>query len=314
MSSIPVLPAGNDFDEIIRMAVAERKAIFASPYGLSQPDEERYFKWCMANGKPYFGSCLAANVAHGRKQNAIRAMAQAEAKKVGPGLRWLEIGSWVGTSACSAAHGMGSVDPDFRIVCIDPWQPYEITKIEFTEYNAGTFLYPYFNECLRSGSAFALFKHNIRSCGIESKVTPIATSPDNLAGFFPNSSFDAVYIDGDHRYSGMKRDLEFVLPLIKPDGVICGDDLELELVDVDAEFASNAREIDVAMDPKTKRSYHPGVTLAVAELIGRVSIFEDCWAARRVGSSNEFVPFNFARLDMNVPASWHLTLNADFPR
>ena len=38
---------------------------------------------------------------------------------------------------------------------------------------------------------------------------------------------DAIYIDGDHSYEGVKRDLEIAQRLVKPGGLICGHDYEM---------------------------------------------------------------------------------------
>lgn len=44
---------------------------------------------------------------------------------------------------------------------------------------------------------------------------------------FPEKYFDWVYIDADHSYEAVKRDLEFYYPLIKTGGYLCGDDYGL---------------------------------------------------------------------------------------
>ena len=41
---------------------------------------------------------------------------------------------------------------------------------------------------------------------------------------FPNEHFDWVYIDGNHTYPMVVKDLEFYYPLVKKGGFLCGDD------------------------------------------------------------------------------------------
>lgn len=48
-------------------------------------------------------------------------------------------------------------------------------------------------------------------------------SADELARF-PDGHFDWVYIDGNHLYDFVRRDLELSWQKTKPGGVICGDD------------------------------------------------------------------------------------------
>lgn len=44
---------------------------------------------------------------------------------------------------------------------------------------------------------------------------------------FPKKYFNWVYIDGDHSYDAVKKDLAFYHPLIKEGGFLCGDDYGL---------------------------------------------------------------------------------------
>lgn len=41
---------------------------------------------------------------------------------------------------------------------------------------------------------------------------------------FPDSYFDWIYLDAEHSYSSVKRDLELSASKVKPEGLICGDD------------------------------------------------------------------------------------------
>lgn len=43
----------------------------------------------------------------------------------------------------------------------------------------------------------------------------------------PDNSLDYVYIDADHSYEGMKRDLKLIQPKLKPDGYLMGHDYEM---------------------------------------------------------------------------------------
>ena len=46
---------------------------------------------------------------------------------------------------------------------------------------------------------------------------------DALAGF-DDESVDWIYVDGDHSYAAVKRDLEMSFTKVKPGGIIAGDD------------------------------------------------------------------------------------------
>ena len=50
------------------------------------------------------------------------------------------------------------------------------------------------------------------------------SSSAEAAATFPDAYFDWVYIDGNHQYEFVKRDLESFHPKVKPGGLIAGDD------------------------------------------------------------------------------------------
>jgi hypothetical protein len=61
--------------------------------------------------------------------------------------------------------------------------------------------------------------------------------------------------------------------LVKNGGYQCGDDLDLQLHQIDIANALKFSNKDYIVDPKTKSYFHPGVTLAVGKLIGLDSVF-----------------------------------------
>jgi tetratricopeptide (TPR) repeat protein len=93
--------------------------------------------------------------------------------------------------------------------------------------------------------------------------------------------FDVAFVDGNHSYSSVLKDLQNSAPLVSEQGVICGDDLELQLCQLDVEYAKENTQRDYIMDPETQTQYHPGVSLAIGEFFGEVSAWEGFWAMRK---------------------------------
>jgi hypothetical protein len=68
---------------------------------------------------------------------------------------------------------------------------------------------------------------------------------------FPDNTFDMVYIDGDHSYEGVKKDLQVAILKVKPGGWIMGHDFGLNF-------------------EKARHVYEFGVEKAVRELCGQL--------------------------------------------
>ena len=94
--------------------------------------------------------------------------------------------------------------------------------------------------------------------------------------FLADNFFDLVFIDGSHYYQDVRRDIELALRILKPGGIICGDDLEIL---PSADLAAVAKRYqDQDFVSYTEGSYfHPGVALAVYELFGTVEMKAGTW-------------------------------------
>lgn len=55
-------------------------------------------------------------------------------------------------------------------------------------------------------------------------VTFIQKTSERANSMFMDNSLDFVYIDGNHNFSYVKKDLELYYTKIKPNGIICGHD------------------------------------------------------------------------------------------
>lgn len=78
-----------------------------------------------------------------------------------------------------------------------------------------------------NGNVFPFFKQNMERCGVAEFVRPIQMDSADAAEMFADGEVDLVFIDADHSYEGITRDLKAWLPKLKPGtGVIAGHDCD----------------------------------------------------------------------------------------
>ena len=186
----------------------------------------------------------------------------------------LEVGSYEGQSALYFNHSISNIFSDGgSVTCVDPWQPYHSPE----QIAVGR---PYENmdADLRSGIAFERFKKNIQKA--DSRV-PIeyfcGTLTQAMVLDLTEHWFDVVYIDGDHRYASVREDIANAKRLVRVGGLICGDDLEVQIAGPIGEAA--AREL---AEVDYQDGHHPGVSLAVHEAFGHVWCDNSVWAMKRM--------------------------------
>lgn len=132
-----------------------------------------------------------------------------------------EIGVWLGKSVCYMGLKAQQLGKFIRITAIDEWP---------NEY-----------EGVVSGDSYKQFLENLYSCSLMSVVHPLRCESSSSAVLFPDYHFFAVFIDGDHSYEGVTRDLKAWLLKVKPGGYLCGHDFS---------------------------TAHPGVIAALADFFG----------------------------------------------
>lgn len=69
-----------------------------------------------------------------------------------------------------------------------------------------------------------MYESVVRDFGDKDNVEIIKSDSVTAADNFPDESFDWVYVDGNHTYEGVYRDLEAWWPKVKKGGFISGDD------------------------------------------------------------------------------------------
>lgn len=231
-------------------------------------------------GKPWFDkeySILSAPVRHVFMMGVIWFLTKE--KKI-PGMDILEIGSWYGASALSWAQGLKiHNDAKGSITCVDAWRPF------FDDSTHKDDVYIKMQNSLASDEAYNIFLHNIGTIPESIKRQHFRGQSDDILPLLRDEGFDVVFIDADHTYEPVKRDIINSQRLVKDGGIICGDDLNLQMHECDQEAAKRNGAMDFVKDPKTGRNFHPGVTLAVAEIFGEVSSWGGFWAMQKKGNA-----------------------------
>jgi len=120
--------------------------------------------------------------------------------------RVVEIGSHLGIGSTQLLAKSPNVE---AVLCIDPYKYPSEQEIDFYR----------FKSFMRNTQAY------------NSKVSIIMATADNVAKFFPSHWFDLVFVDGEHDYFSVSRDINAWWPKIKMGGLMCGDDMEMDSYD-----------------------------------------------------------------------------------
>lgn len=216
----------------------------------------------LASDQPYFGGFMIAEQGSAYFHHFPRLIERLGVDE--PVI--VEVGSWAGHSLIAwdnAAKGRA------RLYVVDPWEPYQPPNAPSQQM---------MNEFARTGDIFRLFMHNVRTSGMLGRVSVFMCPAQTMLPLLPAGFADLVFIDGDHKYEAVRNDIENAKRVVRRGGILCGDDLELQLHQVNAE--DNLRHINAGLDFSHygSSSYHPGITQAVHEAFGTVAPFDRMWA------------------------------------
>lgn len=132
----------------------------------------------------------------------------------------IEVGSWLGGSAIHMADLAKAIGiPGFELVCVDTW-------LGADEH----WLRPEWFETLnlRHGypTLYYQFLANVIHKGHADVITPMPVSSESAYHVLKHHKVvaDAVYVDAGHRYKDVRGDVENYWQLVRPGGVLFGDD------------------------------------------------------------------------------------------
>jgi predicted O-methyltransferase YrrM len=228
--------------------------------------------------KPYFGSAMRALQGDPERHRYMGAVIRyLKARNTVNVLNVLEVGSWAGASAVTWVESLKQASIDGHVMCIDPWEPFLDVK------NNPDRHYQEMENSLETGTIFNLFLHNIETTGNRSRVKIAKGRSSEILPKIEPNTYDIIYIDGAHDYKGVEYDLKKAADIIPEGGIICGDDLEIQMdrINKDDLMADVAHGFDYTQDKTSGINYHPGVTRAVGETFGIVGEWHGFWAVRK---------------------------------
>ncbi len=228
-------------------------------------------------GQPYFGSRFASSQGDPARHGYMDAVVAMLAASGRTAIDILEVGSWAGGSAVTWARALQRRGLPGRVYCVDHWKQ---------RFDLAVNRLPVYSEMARAVDANvieALFRHNVSAAGVADRIVVLRGAARDVLPALAPASFDLVFIDGSHLHRDVVEDLGNATALVRAGGILCGDDLELQIAECDVEsLREHIRlDIDYARDPASGISYHPGVTAGVADVIGSVVTWKGFWAMQR---------------------------------
>lgn len=127
------------------------------------------------------------------------------------GAQFLEIGCWLGRSTCYLGQRIKESGKDIRLFVVDTFEGVVKEEAQKALIEQGT-------------SILDQFLANLRAAEVENIVAVFPESSETAHIHFDDRSLDLVFIDGDHSYEAVRRDILQFAPKVKGGGVLSGHD------------------------------------------------------------------------------------------
>jgi len=130
----------------------------------------------------------------------------------------VEIGAFKGKSTAFLVVEILKSGKKIKLDVIDSWNGENETKEPWADYISE----PAKNHFKPTGDIFEEFKNNLMP--VWGKFNPIQSLSAPAAKLFNDKTLDFIFIDGDHQYEGIKKDLIAWRPKMKDGSIMAGDD------------------------------------------------------------------------------------------
>ena len=128
---------------------------------------------------------------------------------------FVEVGSWMGKSACYMAEHIKQSGKQIKFDCVDIWDD-----------NSTEIAYRTMMEHAKklNMTLLEVFKGNLAKYGVFDRVNAIKTTSANAAMLYADGSLDMVFIDASHDFDNVMTDLKAWYPKVRSGGEFAGHD------------------------------------------------------------------------------------------
>lgn len=134
----------------------------------------------------------------------------------------IEVGTWLGASAIHMARCQAECGIAGQVLCVDTW----LGSVEFWTNQDDPTRYGSLNLNHGYPTVYYQFLANVLHAGCREYIIPFPQTSANAARWLAlkRVQADLVYLDASHEYGDVMADLDLYWPLVKPGGVMLGDD------------------------------------------------------------------------------------------
>lgn len=133
----------------------------------------------------------------------------------------IEVGCWKGANAIRMAQQLSRLGIDGAVICVDTW-------LGSVDNWANTISGWDIRPTLKYGYPvlYYQFLANVLHSGTSDRIVPLPNTSDNAARLLRHHGVlaDLIYIDASHEEEDVYRDVCSYWKLLRPGGVLCGDD------------------------------------------------------------------------------------------
>lgn len=125
---------------------------------------------------------------------------------------------------------------------------------------------------------FLIYTLNIRELGLDNYIHTMIMTSEEANKIIKDDYFDLFFVDADHRYEGIKRDIDLWLPKVRKEGILCGHDYEAHwtsLTEKEKIYCNNNLDLDLI--EFGNGHLHHGIVKAVGEKFKDINTKANLW-------------------------------------